>query len=79
MLSASVRGLMKENNWNVAVGGDHVRVLSNTEETFLEKLIDTLSKNWHDPEFDVPDFCQVMSMSKPQLYRKCIAVNWNVT
>lgn len=75
MLSASVRGLMKENNWSVAVGGDHVRVLSNPDETFLEKLINVLSTHWHDPEFDIPDFCQLMSMSKPQLYRKCIAVS----
>ena len=73
MLSASVRSLMKEKSWSVAVEGDHVKVLSTTEETFLIKLIDSLSKNWHDPDFDVPDFCEVMSMSKPQLYRKSMS------
>lgn len=73
MLSASVRSLMKEKSWSVAVEGDQVKVLSTTEEAFLIKLIDTLSKNWHNPDFDVPDFCEVMSMSKPQLYRKSMA------
>lgn len=74
MLSAVVRSMFKESNWNLIVGGDKVRSLSVTEETFLGKLIDTLSANGHNPEFDIPDFCRVMSMSKPQLYRKSMAI-----
>lgn len=74
MLSAVVRGLFKESNWSLTVEGDKVRSLSAAEEIFLGKLIDTLSTHWNNPEFDIPDFCHVMSMSKPQLYRKSMAI-----
>jgi AraC-like DNA-binding protein len=74
MLSAVVRKLFTENDWNLVVSGDNVRSLTTNEQTFLEKLIDTLSANWFNPEFDGPDFCQAMSISKPQLYRKCMSI-----
>jgi AraC-like DNA-binding protein len=73
IMSAVVRNLFRDNDWNFAVGQDNVRWLTATEETFLETLLDTLAAHWQDPEFDVPDFCRIMSVSKSQLYRKCIA------
>jgi AraC-like DNA-binding protein len=72
--SAVVRNLYKDNDWNLAVRQSDIRWLNTTEEIFLESLIDTLGKHWHNPEFDVPDFCRLMSISKPQLYRKCVVV-----
>lgn len=72
--SAVVRNLYKDNDWNLAVRQSDIRWLNTTEESFLESLIDTLAKHWHNPEFDVPDFCRLMSISKPQLYRKCVVV-----
>lgn len=72
MISGTVRTLLKENNWSLT--GGEVRSISTSEEAFAEKLVDTLSKHWRDAEFDVPDFGKLMLMSKPQLYRKCMAV-----
>jgi AraC-like DNA-binding protein len=74
MLSSVVRERFKTNDWNLVVGSDRVRSFTTPEETFLEKLIDTLSAHWYNPEVDIPDFCRFMSMSKPQFYRKSIAL-----
>ncbi len=68
-----VRNLYKDNDWSLTVRQGDIRWLTAPEENFLEILIDTLDKNWHNPDFDIPDFCRVMSVSKPQLYRKCIS------
>jgi AraC-like DNA-binding protein len=74
LTSSIVRNLYKENDWSLAVRQSDIRWLTTVEENFLEALIDTLASHWHDPEFDVPDFCRMMSISKPQLYRKSIAL-----
>jgi len=73
-MSAAVRNLYKDNDWSPAASQNNIRWLTVTEENFLETLIETLSAHWADPTFDIADFCRVMSISKPQLYRKCIAV-----
>lgn len=51
-----------------------VRYLSVSEESFLRKLINILHDNWQNPEFDMDDFCKAMSVSKSQLYRKCVNI-----
>lgn len=73
-LSALVREQFKDNDWNLAVDTGQTRSLSASEETFLQALLDTLTANWQNAEFDVLDFCDVMSVSKSQLYRKCISI-----
>ncbi len=73
-MSSVVRNLYKDNDNNLVAGKSAVSSLSAADDTFLELLIDTLDKHWHDPEFDIADFCRIMSISKPQLYRKCIAL-----
>src|SRR5688572_30497037 len=73
-LPSIVRKLYKDNDWNLASKLYDIRCLTPVEENFLEILLDTLAANWQNPEFDIPDFCKLMSVSKPQLYRKCIAV-----
>jgi AraC-like DNA-binding protein len=73
LLSAMVRNLYKENDVNALTGRSNVRWLTAAEENFLEALIHTLGEHWRDPQFGVPDFCEVMSISKPQLYRKSMA------
>ncbi len=72
--SSVVRNLYKDNDWSLAVRQNDIRWLTTAEENFLETLVDTLDSHWHDPEFDLPDFCRVMSISKPQLYRKSISI-----
>lgn len=74
ILSAIVRGLYKENDINAIGGRSDVRWLTAPEESFLEALTATLNEHWRDPQFGVTDFCKIMSISKPQLYRKSIAV-----
>lgn len=73
-ISSAVRNLYKDNDLDLVTRQNDVRCLNNSEENFLEALIDTLASHWHDPEFDIADFCRAMSISKPQLYRKCIAI-----
>lgn len=48
--------------------------LSPQDETLLESLFSKLEENWHNPDFDVDDYCKAMAMSKSQLYRKTIAL-----
>lgn len=48
--------------------------LSPQDEMLLETLFCTLEENWQDPGFTGTEFCQRMTMSKSQLYRKTIAL-----
>lgn len=73
-MSAVVRGLHKDNDWNFVIGSNDVRWLSAAEESFVDLLVETLSDHWHNPDFGIANFCRIMSVSKPQLYRKCMAV-----
>lgn len=73
-MSSVVRSLYKDNDWNFVVGQNDVRCLSPAEENFVDTLVETLANHWHEPEFDIANFCRIMSISKPQLYRKCIAL-----
>ncbi len=41
-----------------------------SDENFLQLLMDTLTDNWQNPQFGIPDFTAQMSMSKSKLYRK---------
>jgi AraC-like DNA-binding protein len=50
--------------------GNHFFSLSPQDESLLELLFNTLEENWQDADFDIPDYCQAMTMSKSQLYRK---------
>ena len=71
-ISSAVRNLFKDNDWNLNGNEKNARCLSQGDESFLTTLLDTLASNWNNAEFDVPDFCRVMSVSKSQLYRKCV-------
>jgi AraC-like DNA-binding protein len=72
-MSSVARGLYRDNDWNVRAKEHEIRWLTSAEEHFLENLLDTLENHWVDPEFDIGDFCHLMSVSKPQLYRKSMA------
>lgn len=73
-MSSVVRAMYKDNDWNFVIGAGDVRWLSSAEENFVDLLIETLANHWHNPDFGIANFCQIMSISKPQLYRKCIAI-----
>jgi AraC-like DNA-binding protein len=44
------------------------------DEALLYSLFLVLEKNWNNAEFDIPEYCQAMAMSKSQLYRKTISL-----
>jgi AraC-like DNA-binding protein len=74
IISSAVRGLFKDNDWNLTLGAEKITTFTSGDEAFLEDLSDTLSKHWQNPEFDAPEFCDRMSVSKSQLYRKCVSL-----
>lgn len=49
------------------------------EEIFLKKILDILEKNYQDDTFGLPELCQVMSMSRSQLFRKLKALTGKST
>jgi AraC-like DNA-binding protein len=72
MMASVVRDRFKNNDWSLNVGLDGIHCLTTADENFLKPLLKVLNENWQNAEFDVPDFCEVMSVSKSQLYRKCV-------
>ncbi len=74
IMTSAVRSLFKDNNWNITAAADQLKTLSGVEESFLVTLLETLESRWRDPEFDVMGFCEIMHVSKSQLYRKCMNV-----
>ena len=54
---------------------DSVLILSPQDENLLSLLFNKLEENWQNPGFNVTDYCQIMAMSKSQLYRKILALS----
>jgi AraC-like DNA-binding protein len=67
-ISNSVRELIAKDH--LQNKGSHFFNLSPQDESLLELLFNKLEENWQDADFDIPDYCRVMTMSKSQLYRK---------
>lgn len=53
---------------------DTIGKLSAYEEKSLVLFVDILGDNWQNSEFGIQDFCEKLSISKSQLYRKCKGV-----
>src|SRR5688572_5905600 len=49
---------------------DHFISLSIPDEEIIQQLFSRLEKKYNDPDFDIPEYSQVMAMSQTQLYRK---------
>lgn len=45
-------------------------VFSQADEDVVRQLFSTMESNFHDPEFNLPEFSKAMAMSQTQLYRK---------
>jgi AraC-like DNA-binding protein len=50
----------------------NVLTLSPQDESLLASLFNKLEENWQNADFDVDDYCQAMTMSTSQLYRKTL-------
>ena len=53
---------------------ENIRRLTASEEKSLASIIDILVANWQNSEFGINDFCHKLSISKSQLYRKCMGI-----
>lgn len=69
-VTPAVRELVGKDHFQNA--GNNFLSLSPQDVAFLGSLFSKLEEHWQDPEFDITDYCQVMAMSKSQLYRKTI-------
>ena len=49
-------------------------MLSPQDERIVEQLYASLEANWQDPDFDIEEYCQDVTMSKSQLYRKTVSL-----
>jgi AraC-like DNA-binding protein len=55
--------------------GNNILTLAPQDEALLQLLFSKLEENWQNPDFNVTDYCQAMTMSKSQLYRKTIELS----
>jgi AraC-like DNA-binding protein len=51
-----------------------ILTLGPQDESLLGLLYRQMEENWQNPEFNVAEFCNVMAMSKSQLYRKTMSL-----
>jgi AraC-like DNA-binding protein len=51
-----------------------VKSLTPDEEKFLYRLMEITDKNWNQADFRVDDYCNLIGVSKSQLYRKTTAL-----
>lgn len=70
VISAEVQNLFITENLNSTHHKNKIHVLPNSEESYLNTLIDFIEKEWHNPEIKVDDFDQAFGMSRTQVYRK---------
>lgn len=71
IFSSLIGNLYKVAGSDQFAGKNLVKWLTPSEDKFLGMLLETLEKHWNESEFTVKEFCTEISMSKPQLYRKC--------
>jgi AraC-like DNA-binding protein len=71
-VASSVKELAAKDHFESNTG--NFITLSPQDEELLQSLFSKLEEHWQNPEFDVDDYCQAMTMSKSQLYRKTIGL-----
>ncbi len=69
-ISSTVREIISKDHFQNKE--KNIFILSPQDEALLELLYSKLEANWQNPDFNVTDFCQAMTMSKSQLYRKTV-------
>jgi len=74
VVSSEVRDLYKSENGNQFIDDELVFVLSLSEETFLNSLIDFIEGEWKNTNLKVDDFGKILGFSKSQLYRKMMSL-----
>ena len=74
VMSSIVSELNKPDSQKHGTYYNSIKRLSASEEKSLALFIDALDKNWQNPEFGIDDFCNKLSLSRSQLYRKCMGI-----
>ena len=74
MMASIIREIYKDDGKNNLVNNGNFKWIDPVDENFIQLLFDTLSKNYQNSQFDIKQFCENMSMSKSQLYRKSTAL-----
>lgn len=74
VVSSEVKDLYKSENLNQFIEGEMVLALSQTEELFLNRLVDFIEKEWNNNKLTVDDFNNHLGYSKSQLYRKMMSL-----
>src|ERR1700730_9217601 len=72
-LASAVKELVSKDDFQNQ--GENILALTPQDELLLELLFNALEENRQTPEFNVTDYCHVMTMSKSQLYRKTIELS----
>lgn len=70
--SSLVRKLSESND--VSLNHSPIKGIRVADEEFLEKLFDLTEKNISDNSFGLKQVCRELGISRPQLYRKIIAI-----
>ncbi len=73
-ISRTVRNLLECANEKSLLANPSLKSLSKADEEFVSGLIKVLSENWQNSDFEIEDCYKAMSMSKSQLYRRCVDV-----
>ncbi len=77
VMSAIVSELNKPHFLNQTQFQSRIKRLTIEEEEALGPLVDTLERNWQNPQFGINDFCEILGISKSKLYRKCTSLTGN--
>ncbi|WP_430965745.1 nickel-binding protein [Spongiimicrobium sp. 2-473A-2-J] len=70
VMASIIREIYKDDGPQGISQHQQLKCIGPSDENFLQLLMETLFKNWSDPQFGVGEFCEQMSMSKSKLYRK---------
>ena len=73
-VSSEVKDLYKSENQNTFFDENLIKALSQSDEKFLNQLMDFTENKWRNPDLKVDDFNMSLGCSKSQLYRKMIAL-----
>ncbi len=72
VMSSEVKDLYKSENLNNFFEREEIRVLTLSDEIFLNQLFDFIEKKWRNAELSVSDFNKNFGMSKSRFYHKMI-------
>ncbi|SRX73810.1 nickel-binding protein [Aequorivita antarctica] len=73
-ITSEVKDLYESEHLNVPINSSLVHTLSNTDEKFLNHLMDHTEQVWDQTTLNASDFSKDLGYSKSQLYRKMMAV-----